>query len=596
MRRARSQRSVPWCLVVLVLFAFLVPVAAGANSGPEVSYRIPGPGRLSVASTQSFSGWYRYPAEERNWLQMTSATAYNRDVLVGGETFVSGASDGDYWHADARLPNGTTQTWGAIRFYSSYNGQQNCFVSPFWYICGTNSIIILWYTDGQCQPTGSWTMNFYANGAQFHSGQFTLLPQIPPNKVPLQNQVSYTDAYDTICRTGTQRNSYHCDGRANEVAWTIRGKGCALTSGSMMLSYHGVAVDPPTLNTWMINNRGFDLRGNIYWDAIARYGRQAGTTITYLGANGNLETQICRYGPQIVSVNNGGHWVAPTGRDANKTTYQINDPNGGLATTLANLYGNVHGSQRYYSGPEYTYTDMTGIVIRFHSPGELLLADPLGRITGFDPTNGQAYQEIPDSVYSLIGLDDVESGEPGPLSHDLDIRQPLEGEYRLQVVGTGTGTYDLEINTYDPDSNPSQATFLSVPITPGAVHAYSFDYSRLPNAPVVVGGAFDGGGQRPRDVNKFLTYGSPGDNPTALPAGTTSYAMLVFYGATILPSTFQATLNGVDITAMFQPVPGGNQLVSLPLQSGRNVLLLSVNGNLPSRTATDTDRLIFSVL
>jgi hypothetical protein len=356
-----------------------------------------------------------------------------------------------------------------------------------------------------------------------------------------------------------------------------------------------VNVTPPALNTWLINNRGYDLRGNVYWEAIARYGRQAGTNISYLGAGGNLETQICRYGPHIVSVRNGGHWVAPTGRDADKTTYQINDPNGGVATTLAARYNNNFGATRYYSGPEFTYTDMTGIVIRFHSPGELLLADPLGRITGFDPIAGQAYQEIPNSVYDLIGLDDLESGEPGPLSHDLDIRQPLEGEYRLQVVGTGTGTYDLEINAYDPDSNPSQAVFTGIPIVPGAIHAYTFDYSSLPGAPVVVGGAFDGGGQRPRDVNKFLSYGSPGDSPTALPAGTTSYSLLIFYGPTILPATFQATLNGVDVTALFQPVPGANQLVSLPLQPGRNVLLLSIDGNLPSRTATDTDRLVFSV-
>jgi hypothetical protein len=35
--------------------------------------------------------------------------------------------------------------------------------------------------------------------------------------------------------------------------------------------------------------------------------------------------------------------------------------------------------------------------------------------------------------------------------------------------------------------------------------------------------------------------------------------------------------------------------VTLPLQAGRNVLQLSVDGQLPNRVATDSDRLIFDV-
>jgi hypothetical protein len=108
-------------------------------------------------------------------------------------------------------------------------------------------------------------------------------------------------------------------------------------------------------------------------------------------------------------------------------------------------------------------------------------------------------------------------------------------------------------------------------------------------------GGFDGGGQRPRDVNKFLTYAQLSATSTALPAGTTSYALLVFFNQNIISSTFHAQLNGIDITSLFSPSPGSGQTIMLPLQKGRNVLQLSVDGNLTNRVATDTDRLVFDL-
>ena len=583
---------------LIVLLCCAATVSAQTTSGsPGIAYRVPAHrgAELASPSSNSFDAWYRYPAEERNWLQMTSAMAYTRDVLAGGQTFISGAADGESWSADEITPDGNTLTWGAVRFYSSYNGYQNCFVSPFWYICGGNSLYVLWYSNAQCSKPGTYTMNFYANNSRFFTGDFKLLPQIPPDKVPLHNQVSYLDAYDSICRTGTARDVFHCDGRTGEVPWTIKAKGCAMSSEAMVLGYHGVSVDPATLNTWLTANNGYDLTGNVYWDAVARYARTRGTTVSYRGPNGNLDQEVCQYGPQIISVKGGGHWVTATGQDEQLTTHLINDPNGGVATTLANRYNNTYGALRRFSGPEYTYTDITGIVIRFHSPGELLVADPQGRITGYDPRTGQSYSEIPGSNYGVMSLDDDETGEPGPETKELDIRQPAAGEYLLDVVGTGVGTYDIEVNAYDPELTPSQSVFTDVPISPGELHSYAFDFQKTVGSTIAVDGGFDGGGQRPRDVNKFLSYGSPGESQTSLPAGTTQTTVLVFYGATVLPATFSATLNGQDVTALFQPVAGGSDRVTLDLLAGRNVLKLSIDGELPNRVATDTDRLVFKV-
>ncbi len=107
---------------------------------------------------------------------------------------------------------------------------------------------------------------------------------------------------------------------------------------------------------------------------------------------------------------------------------------------------------------------------------------------------------------------------------------------------------------------------------------------------------FDGKGQRPFDVNTFLAYLRPMEAQTTLPQGQATYYLLVFYGRTIIPQTFKATLNGVDIKGSFQPKPDTSEAVKLNLQKGRNTLVLSVDGiRDDGKRTTDTDRLVFIV-
>jgi len=104
---------------------------------------------------------------------------------------------------------------------------------------------------------------------------------------------------------------------------------------------------------------------------------------------------------------------------------------------------------------------------------------------------------------------------------------------------------------------------------------------------------YSGGGQQPAEVNKFLRYTAPLDNRVKLPAGTTSYTVVVLYGTTIVPSTFQATLSGVDITSQFHPAPGGADAVTIPI-NGTTKLHLSVDGTKSSGgKGTDSDTLTF---
>ncbi|KWT78418.1 C39 family peptidase [Candidatus Magnetominusculus xianensis] len=577
------------------------------------------------AST-TFQGMWRYPAEEKQYVVMTDSTAYFRDVLVEARTHVAGATDGDTWTASITRADGSTFDWNAVTFYSNYNGKSNCFVYPgLNEVCNITSTKIYWSINTQCRQNGNYQMSFYynknTNPAPVATTQFTLLPQIKDGKVPAYNQAAYLDAYDHICHHPDNNSLTIPCSTPGAVPYTIKRKGCFLTSAAMILSYHGVTVDPPTLNTWLknykksdnITSAGFDRKGNVQTTAVIAYAAEKGVNMAYdlseptTGWSGysSLDRYLCTYGPHIIKPSgNPGHWVTATGRNSERTTVKIIDPSGGVATTLQQRYNNNNYIQlRTFSGPEFTLEGRSGLTFRLHSPGELLITDSLGRRIGYDPNSGIRYNEIPNSYYDYLYPDD--DTEPYPtelLEHEykeLYIGRPVAGDFKLQVIGTGTGNYELDISSWNPDVSNSLGTkiFDNVPITPNEVHIYGFNYSKLTTDLdfSALDGNFDGKGQRPTDVNKFLSYVTPTSSPVTLAQGKTSYTLVIVYDKNIKAETFTAALNGNDVTSLFRPKAGRAEAVTLNLNQGRNTLVLSVDGTLPSRMATDTDRLVFIV-
>lgn len=570
-----------------------------------------------TTSTNSLADHWRYTAEDKNWRVMVSQLAYFRDVYAGVETVIVGATDGETWYAEAIRPDGSKITWTTVRFYSNYGGNQDCFVSPFNFTeCYTRNISIIWYTTVRCAPTGIWTMNFYNNGVQFATTTFTLKPQIEAGKVPSGttfNQGTYTDDYDNICKGGVDgKKAVPCDA-THTIPWSIAEKGCFLTASTMVLKYHGVDVSPRELNTWLnsyIDNkgkpRGFTPGGDVRWEGPPAFARTKGVDISVGDANYTKDQAlnlICNYGPIIIGTKlhprtqNPGHWVVATGWDPVRNTWLINDPSGGQETTLLDKYGDQLNQIRLFKGPDnFVPSDDASILIRLRSPAEFILTDPQKRRLGRDPIKGISFNEIPRGNYAIVGLtDDTDPDAPPDETVELYIKNPIDGDYLLQVIGTELGEYLLSIYGTDQQLNSSAEIFKNIPTDRGSVHSYSFGYSKAVGSEINVSGGFDGGGQRPKDVNKFLSYVNPSESQTTLPPGTTKFPLHIFYGSTIIPSTFKAELNGVNIASSFNPVPGENQIVLLNLQSGRNVLVLSVDGNLPTRVATDTDRLVFKV-
>lgn len=562
-----------------------------------------------AASSSTFDGYYRYEVKGGvgDWYYATENKAYFRDAYAGIQSTITNASDGETWTASVTLVDGTVKNWGATIFYSTYGSQTDCFKSPTWLmpICGSNDITILWYIPSQCAKEGIWNWKLINNGSTYFSGQMKLLPEV--SNVPYFSQNVYSQDYDgTCCKfIGGKWQTIDCTTQGAQNC-TIAMKGCGITSLAMVMNYHGVALDPPSLNTWLSGNNGYNIEGDVKWYAINKY---PGKKVSYLSRTDSsddtaLRANLCGYGPQVVPVKNKSHFVTVTGQKPDTSTWSINDP-AGRGWTL-NSYGNVYNGMRLFAGAEHQFVNqLSGIGIFLHSPAEFYVVDPQGRRTGLDPITNISYEEIPNASYGDIGHDDdtditdTSGGSVDPVTKEFYVGRPVDGEYTIVVTGTAQGSYTMEIDALDTTAAllaGDTVYFNNIPVSTNLVHKYSFMYSSTPGSSFTIDGGYDGGGQRPKDVNKFLSYMNPSEARTALAAGTTTFQLVIKYGANIISSSFTARLNSINAGAYFNVVPGSWQIVNLPITSGSNVLVLSVDGTLSSgRTATDTDRLVFIV-
>jgi len=119
----------------------------------------------------------------------------------------------------------------------------------------------------------------------------------------------------------------------------------------------------------------------------------------------------------------------------------------------------------------YPKSDFSSLSVQLFSSDELLIKDPNGLRTGFDPIRGRKFDEIPQSSYGLEELPDAE-GTSGPVWKELEIMQPKTGEYILIVTGIRGGTYSLEILGYNRAGEASSLVLEDVSIQKSATHEY----------------------------------------------------------------------------------------------------------------------------
>ncbi len=281
----------------------------------------------------------------------------------------------------------------------------------------------------------------------------------------------------------------------------IKDCGCGITSLVMLLRYHNIIIDvnnndvnPATINNWLKNSENpigyYD--GDINWKAIEGYARDPLTKklrIVFMGRYDGtpnnteiknlLDEDLAHLEPVILRHDNIGHFTLATEKLA--TTYRIRDPWWYNTKTLnqtispedkskpynnykRNYNNHYDGLRRFAALGSYDTRPVyyAGIDFTIASPAELLIIDSMGRKLGKDPINNIEYNEIPGGTYTREGI-----GNPNSSNNNYHylksiwIPDPLDINYRLQVIGTGEGQYKLFSNISDKEGNSTSTMFIS---------------------------------------------------------------------------------------------------------------------------------------
>ena len=269
---------------------------------------------------------------------------------------------------------------------------------------------------------------------------------------------------------------------------TIAQCGCTVTSAAMILKYYGVGrsptgepTDPGTLNNWLKNRTDGYINGDINWQAVTKYAKNAHTAfgtpkIDYLGRidgqdTDTLNNELSLKRPVILqeSINSRMHFLVATGISG--STYTINDPVSVNNRTLE-VYGDGFQGMRRYS---LTNSDLSAIILSIPSPGSILLIDSQNRKLGKDPNTGEVFDEIPEANFYLQSpVTDDTSGNPlippeGSGNFYIEVLDPVADQYKIIA---NSDNLNATLLAYDKDANVTGGIF-----NVRELQEYKLDYS-----------------------------------------------------------------------------------------------------------------------
>jgi PKD repeat protein len=252
----------------------------------------------------------------------------------------------------------------------------------------------------------------------------------------------------------------------------IQAQGCAVSCLAMALKYAGISTDPGQLNTLLVNSNDFDGNG-VNWGPATRDASHFTLEFhAHRSTDSQYLSQILSAGfPVIVRVTTaqgGSHFVLVIG--AQNGHFLINDPGHANATTL-DFYNNDFETRGYVSDPP---GDISEFDLSTGNGTELLVVDPLGRRTGYDPASGLVVQEISQSVHfsDTIEKSDL-TGAPGTnTAHLVDIYQPLQGDYQIFLLSTGPDNYKLLLRSFSQSGTPGAPLTLQGSRTTAGITAF----------------------------------------------------------------------------------------------------------------------------
>lgn len=561
------------------------------------------------------------------WKIIENNTAYFRDVIFSTTVLVANPSDREIFIVTYTRPDMSTFS-ASVTFYANnvpnLPGRTNCYAfSDGSFLCdiGNADLFNDFFFTSQCEEPGRWTITLrkgiLGTGDPLQTvttTNFTLAPEIGTPPLPPFNQAATFNPdgkpaqYGNFCKDPAVPDVYfECDpndmSHPVQVPVSFSQLGCTVTALATALNHYSIPATPLDLNDFFTRNNGYNYQnGEIKYELLPVYAVLKGKPdsirdVFPIKANDDIALSLCSFGATLCRVNNNSHMLTAYGLDIDPLgvpTPTVIDPNGGDLRLLTKA--NYTGIDYFLRilGIERTFIRRS-MSFQFYSPVEVFVTDPLGRRKGLDPRTNTEYNEIPSSFYGRAG---TIGPDVGPNYHPplvLKIKAPMSGEYTLTVVGTGTGTYKSTFDGFDDNLNVSTTHLPAIATTQDVVHTYKINFDGIVGSQLEVSANFDGGGQRPRDVNKFLSYINPTSTSTVLPAGTTSFPLTIIYNKNVVANTFEATLDGANISSLFKVKAGSLETVNIPLERGKHTLLLSIDGNLPNRTAKDTDRLILDV-
>ncbi|MCX6706309.1 MAG: C39 family peptidase, partial [Candidatus Woesebacteria bacterium] len=247
----------------------------------------------------------------------------------------------------------------------------------------------------------------------------TPTPSPTPSPTPTQNPFPNLEVSDLKQYTGGWENDIY-----DNTTGKIKQFGCALTSASMVLKYHGHNINPNTLNNWLkIQSDGYLGNGLINWLAVSRYtylnSSASSPTLEFrkiLASDNNLINELENDRPAILKE--PGHFIIAKSQTSN--SFGINDPGYNNRPTLA-FYNNSYSGIYSYRP---THTNLSYILLTLNSNYDLKIYDPAGiEITGY--------------TYTEEGLTDDDAGSQNS-GGDLTIFEyptPAVGQYTIDVTG-----------------------------------------------------------------------------------------------------------------------------------------------------------------
>jgi hypothetical protein len=132
------------------------------------------------------------------------------------------------------------------------------------------------------------------------------------------------------------------------------------------------------------------------------------------------------------------------------------------------------------------------VLITAHSPVELLVTDPFGNRTGFDPITDTIYSQIFGSAYYTDSTTEdatPATGATTPAVKNLEMLAPGSGWYLLRATGTDTGTYSIDVRSYDSAGSLTLQTVSGNAIQDVASQ-FVVNYTATPGSPATVTGPF----------------------------------------------------------------------------------------------------------